>query len=113
GALVEVYSQSLRKHPLGLPQTAEWATHCWHLYAITTERRDEIREYLNALGIQTLIHYPRPLHLHDAFAFLGKGRGSFPESERMSDEVLSLPLYPGLDAAAQSEIIDAIDRFFT
>ncbi|MCH7958918.1 MAG: DegT/DnrJ/EryC1/StrS family aminotransferase [Candidatus Hydrogenedentes bacterium] len=113
GALAEVYSQSLRKHPLGLPQTAEWATHCWHLYAITTERRDELREYLGACDIQTLIHYPRPLHLHDAFAFLGKGRGSFPESERMSDGVLSLPLYPGLDNAAQSEIIDAIDRFFS
>ena len=59
-------------------------------------RRDAFREHLAARGIETGVHYPVPLHLHPAYAFLGHGKGAFPVSEAACDTTVSLPIYPGL-----------------
>jgi dTDP-4-amino-4,6-dideoxygalactose transaminase len=84
----------------------------YNQYTIRTERRDELQAHLKAKGIGTAIYYPIPLHLQQCFAYLGYKPGAFPESERASKEVLSLPVYPELTQAQQDETIDAVRSFF-
>ena len=79
-----------------LPQTAIGATHVHHLYVIRTEKRDELQTFLNDNGIGTLIHYPIPPHLQDAYKFLSFAQGDFPIAEEIANTCLSLPMWPGI-----------------
>ena len=84
----------------------------YNQYTIRTERPDALQEHLKASEIGTAIYYPIPLHLQQCFAYLGYKPGAFPESERASKEVLSLPVYPELSQAQQDEVIEAVRSFF-
>ncbi|MDQ2931342.1 MAG: DegT/DnrJ/EryC1/StrS family aminotransferase [Gemmatimonadota bacterium] len=84
----------------------------YNQYTIRTARRDELQAHLKAKEIGTAIYYPIPLHLQQCFAYLGYKQGAFPESERASKEVLSLPVYPELTQAQQDETIAAVRSFF-
>jgi dTDP-4-amino-4,6-dideoxygalactose transaminase len=79
-----------------------------HLYVVRHPRRGALMEVLKQRGIGTLIHYPIPLHLQPAFAFLGGRRGQLPVVEQASDEILSLPLYPELEDAAAARVVEAV-----
>lgn len=76
------------------PKEAEYAKHVYHLYVIRTTERKKLTEYLRSKNISTGIHYPIPIHLQEAYSFMGLKRGSFPKAEMVSDEILSLPIYP-------------------
>lgn len=84
----------------------------YNQYTIRTERRDALQAHLKAKEIGTAIYYPIPLHLQQCFAYLGYKAGAFPESERASKEVLSLPVYPELTSVQQDEVIEAVRTFF-
>jgi dTDP-4-amino-4,6-dideoxygalactose transaminase len=71
--------------------------HVYHLYVVRHPRRDALQESLRRRGVGTLIHYPVPVHRQHAYAHLGYGPGSLPVTERLAGEVLSLPLYVGLE----------------
>lgn len=75
-------------------------------------RRDELVGFLRARGIESVVYYSRPLHAQPALAFLGHGAGSFPEAERATTEVLSLPLYPEMSDEQRARVIDAVSNFF-
>ncbi|MFQ5906862.1 MAG: DegT/DnrJ/EryC1/StrS family aminotransferase [bacterium] len=94
--LASIYSEALAESPLTLPGAHNGSTHVYHLYVVQTERRDELREHLSEEGIGTGIHYLYPVHLCDAFRYLGYEEGDFPVSEVLSRRVLSLPMYPYL-----------------
>jgi len=79
-----------------------------HLYVVRHPRRDALMKALEQRGIGTLIHYPIPLHLQPAFAFLGGKRGDLPVVEKASDEILSLPLYPELEDEAARRVAIAV-----
>jgi dTDP-4-amino-4,6-dideoxygalactose transaminase len=81
---------------LVIPKTAPAATHVYHIYAIRVPRRDVVLQTLAGKGIGCGIHYPVPVHLQEAYRFLGYGRGSFPVAERCAEEFLSLPMFPEL-----------------
>jgi len=81
---------------LTLPREAPGARSAWHLYTVRTADRDGLKAHLASKGIATAVHYPRPIHLQPAMAAAGGRPGDLPVSERLSDEVLSLPLYPEL-----------------
>ncbi|HEY2955807.1 MAG TPA: DegT/DnrJ/EryC1/StrS family aminotransferase [Candidatus Eisenbacteria bacterium] len=85
--------------------------HAYHLYVVRHARRDALREHLTAAGVGSQVHYPIPVHRQPAYAHLGLGPGSLPETERAAAEVLSLPLYPGLTAEQQQAVIDAVNAF--
>jgi len=74
------------------------AYHVYHQFTIRSKRRDYIKQRLKEKGISSVVYYPIPLHMQKAFEFLGCGEGSFPVAEQVSKEVLSLPMYPELDA---------------
>lgn len=80
----------------------------WHLYTLVSPYRDELAAALSREGIQTMIHYPMPPHLQPAYADLGIAKGSCPNAERRSEEILSLPLWPGMTAAQISHVTDTV-----
>jgi dTDP-4-amino-4,6-dideoxygalactose transaminase len=82
--------------------------HVYHIYAVRTKDRARWIEELSKKGIQTGIHYPFPLHTLKAFDFLGYKQGQFPHSEKAAAEVLSLPMYPELNAVQQEEVVAAV-----
>jgi pleiotropic regulatory protein degT len=97
-----------------LPERAANSTHVFHQYTIRVgnHRRDELKTFLQAQGIPTMIYYPIPLHLQPAYAMESQGRGSYPVSEQLSEEVLSLPIHTEMKAEDQEYIIRQIKAFF-
>jgi dTDP-4-amino-4,6-dideoxygalactose transaminase len=82
--------------------------HAWHLYVVRHPDRERLQQALSQAGVTTLIHYPRPPHLQQAYAALGLGAGSFPRAERLADSVLSLPIGPHLAPAQVDHVIEAV-----
>jgi dTDP-4-amino-4,6-dideoxygalactose transaminase len=93
-----------------LPQPPQWAEPVWHLYVVRTHRRAELQKALDAAGIGSLVHYPIPPHLQQAYADLGLPRGSFPRAEALADSVLSLPIGPHMSPEAIDSVADVVRR---
>ena len=96
-----------------LPVITEGADHVYHLYVILTCDRNNLQEYLSSKGIGSLIHYPVPPHLQLAYNEMGFIKGDFPIAEKIADECLSLPLYPGMTEEQISYIATTIKEFYT
>ncbi len=94
-----------------LPHEMSWARHVWHLYVIRTKKRDALQKYLKEKNIYTGIHYPIPIHLQPAFSDLGYKKGDFPVTEKVSREILSLPIYPELKDTQIKYIVEKIEEF--
>ncbi len=90
------YNELLKDSGLVLPREMDYARHVYHVYAIQSDHRDELQKRLAAAGIQTGVHYPIPIHLQPAYASLGYKKGDLPETERLSERVLSLPMFAEL-----------------
>ena len=86
--------------------------HTYHQYVIRTKNRDGLKAHLASQGVGHAVYYPRPLHLQPCFANLGHSPGDFPEAELASRETLALPIYPELEAAEISEVVEAITEFY-
>ena len=80
----------------------------WHIFPVFHERRDALRDALAERGVGSAIHYPTPVHLQPAYAWLGLERGSLPVSERLAATELSLPMFPELTDEEVDEVIDAV-----
>ena len=105
-ALAERYGRLLADSALELPVEAPDTRHAWHLYVVRSQERERLREELVARGIQTLVHYPRAVHQHPAYAALA--HSGLARSEELAREVLSMPLYPQLDDAEVDSVCAAI-----
>jgi dTDP-4-amino-4,6-dideoxygalactose transaminase len=108
-----VYDQLLvlMRDGIVLPVQPTWAKSVYHLYVIRVPRRDELRAYLEDEGIVTAIHYPIPLHLQTAYQELGFQKGAFTISEKVSTEILSLPMYPHLQLDQQQQVVGKVQKF--
>lgn len=92
-----LYQELLANEPrVILPAVASYGTHVYHIYAVRVPQRDAVLQQMADRGVHCAVHYPVPIHLQKAYAFLGQGPGSFPVAERCAKELLSLPMYPGL-----------------
>jgi dTDP-4-amino-4,6-dideoxygalactose transaminase len=85
--------------------------HVYNQFTIRTPQRNKLREYMRRECIATEVYYPRPLHLQDAFAYLGYKAGDFPEAERASSEVVALPIFAELTEDQQQRVVSAIATF--
>ncbi len=93
----KIYNKYLKDCPgLVIPKEEEHLRHVYHIYAIRIKNRDKIHDYLRQKGIGVLMHYPIPLHLQPAYRNLGYRKGDFPISEKIANEVISLPMFPHL-----------------
>ena len=97
-----------------LPARAANSTHAFHQYTIRVadKRRDELKTFLQSQGIPSMIYYPVPLHLQQAYLREGQGKDSYPVSEQLSEEVLSLPIHTEMKPEVQEYIIQPIHAFF-
>jgi dTDP-4-amino-4,6-dideoxygalactose transaminase len=91
----------------------EYGEPIYHLFVIRVSRRDELQHYLSQRGVQTLLHYPLPLHLQEAFQGLGYKRGDFPNTEKLADEILSLPMYAEMTTEHIQEVVTGIKEFYS
>ena len=94
--IAQFYLNGLQNTNLILPYVPEWSEPVWHQFVIRTRKRDELQEYLKDSGVETAIHYPVPIHLQEAYKYLGYKKGDFPIAEKIANEVLSLPMWVGL-----------------
>src|SRR5262249_21300283 len=90
------------------PTVGEDNTHVYHIYAVRVQDRDGVLQRMAARGVNCAIHYPVPIHLQKAYAFLGLGPGSFPVAERCAKEFLSLPMYPELTEEQIRFVVDTL-----
>jgi dTDP-4-amino-4,6-dideoxygalactose transaminase len=91
-----LYKELLSDDTVQTPEEMPYSRHVYHVYAVRTKARPALQQALNEMGIQTGIHYPIPIHLLPAYEDLGYGRGSFPVSEQLAEEELSLPMFAEL-----------------
>ena len=115
--LAALYGDALRdletKGALALPWPRKGARHAYHLYAVLAESRDALREHLAARGIETLIHYPKPVHRQPAYAGAPVGPGGLGRTEAWAATTLSLPLYPELREEEVARVAEGVREFFT
>jgi dTDP-4-amino-4,6-dideoxygalactose transaminase len=111
-AIAARYIAELANLPgLGLPVEREGAEGAYHLFVVTVEGRDLVRERLLALGVETGVHYPHAIHEHPVYA--GAGLGAFPHAEWLCRRVLSLPCYPELQEDEVAQVIAALRQVLT
>lgn len=96
-----------------VPHVPDWADPAWHLFVVRHSQRDALQRYLRAAEIGTLIHYPVPPHLSQAYQDAGWSEGQFPLAEQLARSVLSLPLGPHLSLSACEVVSDSVTRFAT
>lgn len=94
--------------PIRLPQVSEIDGHVWHLFVVRVPARDDVVQKMQERGVQTIIHYPRPIHLQEGLSELGYNKGDFPVAEAIADTCLSLPLYPGMTESDQDYVVDCL-----
>lgn len=94
-----------------LPKEMDYAKHVYHIFAIRTEKREELEKYLNQKGIATNKHYPIPMHLQEAYHELNIQKGELPIAEMISRTELSIPMYYGMAETEVQYVIDSINEF--
>jgi len=106
------YTAEITNPLVHTPVIRPGADSTWHQYVLHVPGcRDELMQYLKDKEIGTLIHYPIPPHLSEAYKYLGHKKGDFPIAERYADEVLSIPMYNGMTEEEQTCVIEAINSF--
>ena len=102
------YGRRLAETAVELPRQRRDVRHVYHLYVVRLQQRDAWRERLTEAGVQTGVHYPIPVHLQPAYRDLGYAAGDFPVCERAAAEVLSLPMFPELNADQIAQVALAL-----
>lgn len=110
--LASRYNCEINNPLINLPKIRPGADSSWHQYVVHIQNyRDELAVYLKDNGVGTLVHYPIPPHLSEAYQYLGYKEGDLPITERYAHEVLSLPIYNGMTDEEQDTVINLINRF--
>jgi dTDP-4-amino-4,6-dideoxygalactose transaminase len=107
-AVAARYQQSLATCGLILPYVPDWAEPVWHLYVVQHPKRGALHEALADAGVGTLIHYPIPPHLQQAYAQAGWTKGAFPLAEGMANQVISLPMGPHFGGRQVEDVLAAV-----
>ena len=114
-AVADFYDKSFKELPgLIAPERAEYSTHIYHQYTLKVKngKRDELKNYLESLGIPAMVYYPGPLHMQEAYRNLGYGEADFPVTRALCKEVLSLPMHPDMEQDQLDYITSSILKFF-
>lgn len=109
--VAEKYLKNIHNPFVILPKKSKDCTHVWHIFAIRSDRRDELSKYLSSYGIETNQHYPIPIHLQDCYKDLNLSIGALPIAELISKTELSLPMYYGISDDYVNYVIETINNF--
>ncbi len=110
--IAERYWKGLHQLPMYVPKDKEYEHAVYHTFIIQTDKRDALMTYLREQGVDTKIHYPVPIHLQKAAAYLGYKKGDFPVTEKQCETILSLPVFPQLDNEQVDYVIEKINSFY-
>lgn len=110
-AIAERYSKEIRNPKIQLPKLPDKVKGVWHQYVIRCEERERLIAYLNEKEIGTIIHYPIPPHLAEAYQYLGQKEGYLPITEHLAQTVLSIPMYNGMTGEEQEYVTGALNDF--
>jgi dTDP-4-amino-4,6-dideoxygalactose transaminase len=112
--LAHLYNKNLKDiTDIITPQEVENCKHVYHQYTVRARKRDELQNYLLKNNIFTKVYYPQPLHLQESLKYLGYQEGQFPQSEKATKEVLSLPLYAEMNREQVEYVVQKIKEFYT
>mgnify|MGYP001963080550 FL=1 len=106
--IAQRYTKGLDGSGVDLPRTSDAVENAYHLFPILVGDRDEFQSKLKEAGVQSIVHYPVPLHLQPALAGLGYEPGEFPNAEWACSHVLSLPIFPQLRDDEVDRVIEAV-----
>lgn len=109
--IAERYLAEIKNKNLILPKVEENCSAIWHLFVVRCDNRDKFQKYLTENGVGTVIHYPIPPHLSEAYNYLGYKKGDFGITENYAQTGLSLPLYNGMTKEEINYVIDVINRY--
>lgn len=109
--IANMYLQNIENEKIIKPYVTENSKPVWHLFIIRCEDRDKLKEYLEEKDIGTLIHYPIPIHLQEAYKDLKYKEGDFPIGEQIASQVLSLPIWYGMKKDEIGYVIETINNF--
>ncbi len=107
-----LYLESLKLTNFVLPSIPTWADPVWHLFVIRTDFRKQLIDYMNKNDVGNMVHYPIPPHLQKAYLDLGYSKKSLPISEKIHNEILSLPIYPTMKKNQVKQIADILQNAF-
>jgi dTDP-4-amino-4,6-dideoxygalactose transaminase len=107
----KLYIEKINNNKIILPYINSVNESIWHVFAIRTEYRDDLINYLKSNGIETLIHYPIPIHLQEAYKDLGYKVGDFPVAETISKTVLSLPMWYGMSEKEINYVVSVLNQW--
>ena len=105
-------TQHLTLNTIVTPYEPPWSRAVYHLYIIRAKKRDELQKFLSENGVGTGLHYPIPLHLQDAYKNLNLPNGSYPITEKVANEILSLPMFPQLTPEQIEYVVEKIKQFY-
>lgn len=105
------YEAEIHNPKLIMPKVRKNCTAVWHQFVLRCEERDRLIDYLNEKEIGTIIHYPIPPHLSEAYGYLGHKEGFLPITESYAKTVLSIPMYNGMTEEEQTKVIEALNAF--
>ncbi|MDD2889022.1 MAG: DegT/DnrJ/EryC1/StrS family aminotransferase [bacterium] len=109
--IATLYSQEIKNPLVTKPSQMSYGKHIYHLYVIKHPNRDGLRTYLEKEGVATMIHYPIPIHLQEAYNDLNYASNSFPVAEKCVKEIVSLPMFPQLRDEEVKKIAELINRY--
>lgn len=109
--IADKYTKHIKNEKIILPKTLDGSKCVWHQYVVRCGERERLMEYLREKGIGSIIHYPIPPHLAEAYSYLGHKKGDYPITEHFAETVLSIPMYNGMTEEEQNYVIDAINCF--
>jgi len=112
-AIADEYMNALSDIDVVLPYVPEWTDPVWHLFVVRSQHRDDLQAHLKKCGVDTMIHYPIPPHLQQAYAGIGVCQNDLPIAESIHREVLSLPIGPHMNEEQVSKVIAALKTFRT
>lgn len=109
--IAKYYLSNISNKYLQLPIVAKYIEPVWHQFVIKSPYRNQLKEYLQQNYIETIIHYPIPPHLQKAYEWMSLKKGSLPIAEKLSEEILSIPIDPYLRTEELEYIVDCLNRF--
>lgn len=109
--IAQMYIDKIKRVDIVHPKTAADSEHVYYVYVVCHEERDRLRKYLDEEGIATGVYFPIPLHLQQAFAFLGYKKGDMPNAEYAADHSLAIPMFPELEQEEITRVIESINNF--
>jgi dTDP-4-amino-4,6-dideoxygalactose transaminase len=113
-AVADLYHEKLAPTPLGLPRETAPAYHVYHLYVVRVPdgKRDALKAHLSTQGIPTMVHYATPVHAQPVIKKYKTRKVKLPVTEKLREEVLTLPLFPGMTEPEVEAVATSIRQFF-